>query len=238
MTQWSHPLCGSCRHRRPLGAEVDRRPRCEAFPGGIPMAIAVSGHDHRLRFPGDAGIRFEPTAPGAGAEAVAALEAAGLAGCDLSDQAPVVRARRQRWFVVGGRQATCRPSLEALGQASGLAARMVKLTWVLDARALTVLAIEPNGVAHVLDLATGDQPAETAGWLIAEAARACIGGPPTALVVPYVTTPGQRRPAAILGDAAEDLDCDVVSLRSEVGPQAFTCLRANLRPWPASLPRH
>ena len=32
---------------------------CEAFPNGIPDAILDGGFDHRKRFKGDKGIRFE-----------------------------------------------------------------------------------------------------------------------------------------------------------------------------------
>ncbi|HMO25453.1 MAG TPA: hypothetical protein PKB10_04225 [Tepidisphaeraceae bacterium] len=46
--------CIACIHR-PDGSN-----RCEAFPAGIPKAIQLEQHDHRLPFPGDNGIRFTP----------------------------------------------------------------------------------------------------------------------------------------------------------------------------------
>ena len=49
-------------------AQADGRYVCKAFPDappGIPCAILLSDHDHRLPFPGDNGIRFEPAGPSA-----------------------------------------------------------------------------------------------------------------------------------------------------------------------------
>jgi hypothetical protein len=47
-------MCAGCRrkHRGAVG--------CDAFPGGIPMAILVGEHDHCLPFPGDGGLLFLP----------------------------------------------------------------------------------------------------------------------------------------------------------------------------------
>jgi hypothetical protein len=50
--------CALCRHLH------DRRrgePRtCDAFPDGIPHTILFGDTDHRLSYPGDHGIHFEP----------------------------------------------------------------------------------------------------------------------------------------------------------------------------------
>lgn len=49
------PQCMSCRH-----LEKGKPMRCTAFPKEIPMDIALNKVDHRERFPGDHGIRFNP----------------------------------------------------------------------------------------------------------------------------------------------------------------------------------
>lgn len=46
--------CTGCRHLLTLRS-------CRAFPGGIPLPIAQSRHDHVEPFPGDGGLRFEPS---------------------------------------------------------------------------------------------------------------------------------------------------------------------------------
>jgi hypothetical protein len=38
-------------------------PKCAAFPAGIPEEITSSQVDHRLPFPGDLSIQFEPKTP-------------------------------------------------------------------------------------------------------------------------------------------------------------------------------
>ncbi len=47
------PQCVNCKHSHHNGT-------CEAFPDGIPLEILSGEHDHRVPFPGDNGIRFEP----------------------------------------------------------------------------------------------------------------------------------------------------------------------------------
>ena len=46
--------CGKCAHRHWSGST------CEAFPNGIPGAILRGEVEHRLPYPGDRGIQFEP----------------------------------------------------------------------------------------------------------------------------------------------------------------------------------
>lgn len=57
-------ICFECVHLSPDEGEEDTMPACAAFPQGIPDEIIRLGFDHRLEFPGDNGIRFEPR-PGA-----------------------------------------------------------------------------------------------------------------------------------------------------------------------------
>jgi hypothetical protein len=50
------PQCAGCLHFDPTRWE------CAAFKGnGIPAAILTGEHDHRFPYPGDHGIRYEPT---------------------------------------------------------------------------------------------------------------------------------------------------------------------------------
>lgn len=57
------PQCSSCAHFKP-----DRHGGnfCDAFPElpGIPAAIILGEHDHRLAYPGDHGIRYKPMSGG------------------------------------------------------------------------------------------------------------------------------------------------------------------------------
>jgi hypothetical protein len=46
-------MCLVCKHY--LKAQ-----RCEAFPTRIPQSILIGRYDHRRKFEGDQGIRFEP----------------------------------------------------------------------------------------------------------------------------------------------------------------------------------
>jgi hypothetical protein len=55
VTTIAAPICYVCRHKDP-GEDL----KCGAFPEGIPNEIALSKADHRLPFPGDRGIRFDP----------------------------------------------------------------------------------------------------------------------------------------------------------------------------------
>lgn len=49
--------CARCRQAFP------GEPRCNAFPGGIPMPILAGMVDHREPFPGDGSIRWTPIPP-------------------------------------------------------------------------------------------------------------------------------------------------------------------------------
>jgi hypothetical protein len=48
-------VCFYCKHRYDLLART-----CRAFPRGIPKDIWNGENDHRERYPGDNGVRFEP----------------------------------------------------------------------------------------------------------------------------------------------------------------------------------
>lgn len=54
-------ICGECAHlaEEPVDFE-SMRPKCAAFPGGIPDEILFGGFDHREAHPDDNGIRFAP----------------------------------------------------------------------------------------------------------------------------------------------------------------------------------
>lgn len=61
MTSGPSPMCLSCVHYdQTTPADIGSRPKCAAFPEGIPDAIYFDGRvDHRGPWPGDKGIRFE-----------------------------------------------------------------------------------------------------------------------------------------------------------------------------------
>jgi len=46
--------CTFCAHRSPDGTA------CKAFPSGIPVELLYNEHDHRMEFPGDKGVRYQP----------------------------------------------------------------------------------------------------------------------------------------------------------------------------------
>lgn len=54
------PQCYNCKHAFPYDKGSGLL-RCAAFPDGIPREIERNKHDHRQPYPGDNGIRFEPT---------------------------------------------------------------------------------------------------------------------------------------------------------------------------------
>lgn len=46
--------CTFCASRSPDGTA------CKAFPGGIPFELLYNEYDHRMEFPGDNGVRYQP----------------------------------------------------------------------------------------------------------------------------------------------------------------------------------
>ncbi len=60
--------CTFCAHRSPDGT------RCKAFPAGIPIELMHNEHDHRLEFPGDNGVRYQPIILGNAVKKPAAVQ--------------------------------------------------------------------------------------------------------------------------------------------------------------------
>ncbi len=58
------PVCSLCAHKRPKpNREFSRDAptgECDAFPDGIPVVIWNGENNHRMPFPGDGGMQFEP----------------------------------------------------------------------------------------------------------------------------------------------------------------------------------
>jgi hypothetical protein len=59
---------------------------CDAFPEGIPPEIATGRHDHTKPYPGDGGIRFEPTEAGKEIAAREAADAAEFAAAETREE--------------------------------------------------------------------------------------------------------------------------------------------------------
>lgn len=57
MTLLATPICTLCKHFRDV---VFAHATCDAYPDGIPPAVLSWEQDHRIPFPGDHGILFEP----------------------------------------------------------------------------------------------------------------------------------------------------------------------------------
>lgn len=57
MVQIDMPICMGCNR---FNEDELSRNVCEAFPDGIPLPILQSDWDHRLRFAGDGGLKFDP----------------------------------------------------------------------------------------------------------------------------------------------------------------------------------
>ena len=53
------PMCAACAHFK--NDPTIPGLCCKAYPYGIPDEIVVNGFDHRKPFPGDNGMRFEPS---------------------------------------------------------------------------------------------------------------------------------------------------------------------------------
>jgi hypothetical protein len=53
------PQCFDCKHLAPWNPKEP--PHCAAFPDGVPEAVFKNLHDHRKEYPGDHGVRFEPS---------------------------------------------------------------------------------------------------------------------------------------------------------------------------------
>lgn len=75
------PICMVCKH---LHDSINSF-TCDAFPDGIPQAIAMNGADHRDAFSGDNGIRFE-VKEGVSDEALAAAIATAFHFGDITQE--------------------------------------------------------------------------------------------------------------------------------------------------------
>ena len=234
-------LCPGCARLRPEEAPYGPvRGTCDAFPDGIPVAIWAGGHDHRLPFPGDRGLRFAPT--GQPSRSVERFEEEGLTGRDLSAWAPPPRTPRQRGFRFGDVVGSCPPSpARAGGDWYGRPVDVV--TWSADEKAVVRLACDQSTrEVRVLEVDPGSQPEETAGWLLAEAVRATTDVTPGALILEDLdrdelmveSLPARVR---VLRDAAEDLECGVLGVTHGTDADGGGWVRVALLAWPAGVSR-
>lgn len=204
------------------------------------MAIWAGGHDHRLPFPSDNGLRFEPRAERSLAVETHGRE--GLTGRDLSAWAPPPRTERQRGFLVRGSTGFCPPTVSPAGVDERGALTAVVSWEMADGVEVRLSFAAEAGEVTVHEIVLGSQPAELAGWLVAEAVTAVAGQAPGTLIMERLTAqdlavaPVESPSGRILRAAAEDLECGVLGVivdREGARPR----LRVGLRPWPEGVPR-
>jgi hypothetical protein len=204
------------------------------------VAIWGGGHDHRLPFPSDNGVRFEPRAERSLAVETHGRE--GLTGRDLSAWAPPPRTGRQRGFRLRGGIGFCPPTVSPAGVDEGGALTAVVSWEIADGVHVRLSFASEASAVSVQEVALGSQPAELAGWLVAEAVTAVAGQAPSTLIMERLTAedlavaPVDAPSGRILRDAAEDLECGVlgVTVDTDGGVPRLT---VPLLPWPTGVPR-